>query len=157
MKGWKARLSVVLGALALMLAVSVSAVAQEGNLIYGPGFVVPSSYEVDDFDCSYDEDRDDDGVADAEDEDDDNDGVTDAVDGDDDNDGISDLYDPVDDLACAAEFELPEGSEGGDDVDVDVDLDDDGVAGLGDEDDDNDGVVNFDDEDDDNDGIVDLF
>lgn len=165
MKGFETRLLAAFTALALVLAVSVPAVAQDegGNLeeelLAETGFYVPSSYLLDDFDCSYDEDRDDDGVVDVEDADDDNDGIPDAEDWDDDNDGINDLDDPVDDLSCSAEFELPDSSSGDADVDVDVDvdLDDDGVVDLDDDDDDNDGVVDLDDDDDNNDGIVDIF
>ncbi len=128
MKSWKARLLMVFAMLAMVLAVSIPAMALD---------------EEDFFDEIEDsvEDSFDDGAIDVEsvdcffdDEDDDDDFVLDLEDFDDDNDGIDDLNDLFNDVTCVAVFE------------IDSDFD-----GIIDDDDDNDGIFDFDDDDDDDD------
>ncbi len=164
MKSWKTRLGLMLTMLALVLAVSVPAVAEDDNCGDRCENRLDRLEDVFGFDIDEDDlDRDDiEDIRDFEFDDDDFEDISFEVedveffcgddDGDglvneDDSDGIDDdldgLFDEDNFTECDDLFAV-----------VEIDLDDfdlDGIFDLNDDDDDNDGIFNFDDDDDDND------
>ena len=143
MKSWKTRLGLVLTMLALVLAVSVPAVAEDDNCgdrcenrldrledVFGFD-IDEDDLDGDDFEDIRDFDFDDDG-----------DGLVNEDDScgiDDDLDGLfdEDNFTECDELIAVVEIDL-------DDFDLD------GILDLNNDDDDNDGIFNFDDDNDDN-------
>jgi hypothetical protein len=139
MKSWKVRLGLVLAMLAMVLAVSIPAVADEDDFEDFLEAELAGEVEVDDVDC----DDDNDGWHNDEDDDDDNDGWNDDEDDDDDNDGWND----DDDVECVVELDVA-----GEEVEVLIsDLDGDGWNDDEDDDEDDDDEDNGDDDDDDED------
>jgi hypothetical protein len=140
MKSWTTRLGLLLTMLAMVLVISIPAVADEDDFEEFLAAELTGDVEVDDVDCDVDSD----GWSDFEDDDDDNDGWSDFEDDDDDNDGWND----DEDVECVVELDVA-----GEEVEVLIDdLDGDGWSDFEDDDDDNDGWSDFEDDDDDNDG-----
>ncbi|MDQ4062486.1 MAG: hypothetical protein M3122_00980 [Actinomycetota bacterium] len=164
MKSWKTRLGLVLTMLALVLAVSVPAVAEDDNCGDRCENRLDRPEDVFGFDIDEDDlDRDDiEDIRDFEFDDDDFEDISFEVEdvkffcGDDDGDGLvneddsggidddldglfdEDNFTECDELIAVVEIDL-------DDFDLD------GILDLNNDDDNNDGIFNFDDDDDDND------
>jgi len=112
MKSWKARLGLVLTMLAMLLAVSLPAMADDADLDGIEDAIEEEldngNIDVESVDCSFDDE-----------DDDDDDLVSELEDIDDDNDGTEDFEDLFNDVTCTATFEADDFVDDDDDDDDD--------------------------------------